>query len=187
MTTQIRATELDPGWYADPIALDHRPPFSAQPPYDQELPPGYWETCRKNSPPPKRAPWRAGVVGLFLLINLTGLLIHLSQQKSVPLAAAPAAVTQPSPAYTPPVEVLRALPADPPPVQMVPGRAYWVDLPDSRHLKVNFKGWVNHACNLPKQPPGGANNAMYTDLSTGVSWVWTVPAHGPNTPRWIDP
>jgi hypothetical protein len=70
---------------------------------------------------------------------------------------------------------------------MLSGRQYFVSMPDGRHLLVNWRGWVDHACNLPKQPLGGANNAAYTDAATGHTWIWTVPAGPSNVPRWIDP
>ena len=101
-------------------------------------------------------------------------------------------------ALPPSVEVRRALPAVPraEPVAgpltttgepMLSGRQYYVSMPDGRHLLVNYKGWIDHACNLPKQPKGGANNAADTDQATGHTWIYTVPAIGPNVPQWIDP
>jgi len=70
---------------------------------------------------------------------------------------------------------------------MLSGRQYYVSMPDGRNILVNYKGWVDHACNLPRQPKGGANNAAYTDAATGHTWIWTVPAGTSNVPRWIDP
>jgi hypothetical protein len=60
-------------------------------------------------------------------------------------------------------------------------------MPDGREIAAIFKGWVLHASDLPKQPAGGANNAMYIETATGHGWVWTIPASGSNIPRWIDP
>ena len=94
----------------------------------------------------------------------------------------------------PVVEVRRALPAVPRALAvtttgepMLSGRQYYVSMPDGRNILVNYKGWVDHACNLPRQPKGGANNAAYTDAATGHTWIWTVPAGTSNVPRWIDP
>ena len=70
---------------------------------------------------------------------------------------------------------------------MISGNQYYVTMPDGRHLLVNYKGWVDHACNLPRQPKGGANNAAYTEAATGHMWIWTVPAGTNNVPQWIDP
>jgi hypothetical protein len=78
-------------------------------------------------------------------------------------------------------------PTPQPTPQWVVGTQYWVKMPDGRTILINFKGWVDHACNLPRQPAGGANNAMYIESATGTSWVWTIPASGSNVPRWIDP
>jgi hypothetical protein len=75
----------------------------------------------------------------------------------------------------------------PSPPQWIPGTQYRVAMPDGRTILVNFKGWVDHACNLPRQPAGGANNAMYFDSATGIGWIWTVPVGPSNVPRWIDP
>jgi hypothetical protein len=69
----------------------------------------------------------------------------------------------------------------------IPTGRYWVDLPDGRHILVNYRGTVASFASLPPQPPGGANNAMYTDRLTGISWIWTVPAGASNVPTWIDP
>jgi hypothetical protein len=80
-----------------------------------------------------------------------------------------------------------AHPTPSPLAQWVPGTQYRVSMPDGRTILVNFKGWVDHACNLPRQPAGGANNAMYFDSKTGVGWIWTVPVGASNVPRWIDP
>jgi len=68
---------------------------------------------------------------------------------------------------------------------MLSGHQYYINMPDGRHLLVNYKGYVPHASDLPRQH--GINNAMYTDAATGVDWIWTVPATGPNVPQWIDP
>ena len=113
----------------------------------------------------------------------------------------------------PTVEVRRALPAievrpvqtAPVPVHTVPraepvpgpvtttgqpmlsGNQYTVTMPDGRTILVNYRGFVDHACNLPRQPRGGANNAMYTDRATGLNWIWTVPQGPSNVPQWIDP
>jgi hypothetical protein len=71
--------------------------------------------------------------------------------------------------------------------RMTPGNRYWVDLPDGRRIVVNYRGSVDSYWTLPCQPAGGANNAMYTDLDSGLSWIWTVPAGASNVPQWIDP
>lgn len=68
---------------------------------------------------------------------------------------------------------------------MIAGRQYHVGMPDGRNILVNYKGWVPHAFNLPRQH--GINNAAYTEVATGHTWVWTVPATGPNVPQWLDP
>jgi hypothetical protein len=68
---------------------------------------------------------------------------------------------------------------------MLSGRQYWMTMPDGRNLLVNWQGFVDHACNLPRQR--GINNAAYTELATGLTWIWTVPAAGANIPQWIDP
>jgi hypothetical protein len=70
---------------------------------------------------------------------------------------------------------------------MVSGNQYYVTMPDGRHILVNYKGWIDHVCNLPRQPRGGANNAAYTDVATGLTWIWTVPTGTSNIPQWIDP
>jgi hypothetical protein len=72
-------------------------------------------------------------------------------------------------------------------VPMLSGNQYYVTMPDGRHILINYKGWVEHANNLPAQPKGGANNAAYTDTATGHMWIWTVPAGTSNVPQWIDP
>jgi hypothetical protein len=70
---------------------------------------------------------------------------------------------------------------------MVAGKQYWVDMPDKRHILINYKGTVPNFGALPTQPPGGANNAAYVDLATGNTWIWTVPVGASNIPQWIDP
>jgi hypothetical protein len=70
-------------------------------------------------------------------------------------------------------------------ITMLAGHRYSLNLPDGRQIKVNFKGYVDHACNLP--PQHGINNAAYTDKATGLTWIWTVPAGVSNVPQWIDP
>jgi hypothetical protein len=70
---------------------------------------------------------------------------------------------------------------------MIPGRAYWVDIPDGRHILINYRGTVPFANALPRQPAGGANNAAYYDSKSGNLWIWTVPAGTSNVPMWIDP
>jgi hypothetical protein len=70
---------------------------------------------------------------------------------------------------------------------MLSGRQYYVSMPDGRRLLINYRGVVDHAYELPKQPLGGANNAAYTETATGSTWIWTVPAGASNVPRWIDP
>jgi hypothetical protein len=70
---------------------------------------------------------------------------------------------------------------------MLSGNQYTVTMPDGRTILVNYRGFVDHACNLPRQPRGGANNAMYTDRATGLNWIWTVPQGPSNVPQWIDP
>ena len=148
-----------------------------------------------GTPPPSKLPL---VIGLFVALVLAcAVLIKVRQ--SPPIAAAiPAPVVAATPA--PP-----APPAPSAAVQLVPraepvsgpltttgepmfsGRQYFVNMPDGRHLLVNYRGWVDHACNLPKQPVGGANNAAYTESATGHTWIFTVPAGASNVPRWIDP
>jgi hypothetical protein len=68
---------------------------------------------------------------------------------------------------------------------MLAGSQYWLKMPDGREILVNFRGVVPHAFNLPKQR--GVNNAAYLELATNHLWIWTLPATGPNIPRWIDP
>ena len=113
---------------------------------------------------------------------------------------------KPTPAPTPQAVIPTVTPAAPPaPVHIVPraepvlgplttagtpmvsGNQYCVTMPDGRHILVTYKGWVDHAANLPKQPLGGANNAAYTETATGHTWIWTVPAGPSNLPQWIDP
>jgi hypothetical protein len=61
---------------------------------------------------------------------------------------------------------------------------YWVNLPDGRHILVNYRGEVPDVWALP--PQHGINNAMYHDLESGHDWIWTVPINS-NIPMWIDP
>ena len=68
---------------------------------------------------------------------------------------------------------------------MLSGHQYHVAMPDGRTILINYRGWVDHACNLPRQR--GINNAAYTEAATGHTWIWTVPAGTSNVPRWIDP
>ena len=72
---------------------------------------------------------------------------------------------------------------------MLSGHQYYVTMPepDGRHLLVNFMGSVDHACNLPRQPKGGANNAAFIETATNHLWIYTVPAGISNVPQWIDP
>jgi hypothetical protein len=152
------------------------------PPYDQELPPQYWaglKTPLETFQRPRtmaRIPWMEiwnWARTALLLIGFLGLIGWLcSLRPKSPLVVhtdAEVAAMHPTPDV------------------MVPGNQYWVVLPDARKILINFKGTVDHACNLPKQPPGGANNAMYTETATGNNWIWTVPIGASNTPQWIDP
>jgi hypothetical protein len=69
---------------------------------------------------------------------------------------------------------------------MIPGNQYWVDLPDGRHIKINYQGYRDYFSQLPVQPAGGANNAAYRTYD-GSLWIWTVPVGPSNIPQWIDP
>jgi hypothetical protein len=145
-------------------------------------------------PDPVARTGRWAWISLVLFPVFVCAVLFRSQNQPQPIAVAAAA---PSPA-----PVIAATPA---PIQPVPraepvsgpltttgepmlsGRQYFVNMPDGRRLLVNYRGWVDHACNLPSQPLGGANNAAYTDSATGHTWIWTVPAGVSNVPRWIDP
>jgi hypothetical protein len=180
--------------------------------YDTVLPPHVrakyqqpdrYAQYRERNPiqPPKQPPPGKSINGwtLSLVVILIGLgaalLNRHNQASNSRLGPAPAAVSTPAiiaPAPAPPIKsVPRAEPVSGPLTTsgqpMISGRQYLISMPDGRHILVNYKGWVDHACNLPRQPKGGANNAAYTELATGNTWVWTVPAGASNVPQWIDP
>lgn len=166
-------------------------------PYDRNLPDGYWEELEKPRPaqrPAPAAPARAWILALGALL-VGCLCVTLVNHKS-PSAAVKSEVTSagnfvPVPTPVPTRTVPRAEPVIGPMTSvgtpMLSGSQYYVAMPDGRHLLVNYRGWIDHACNLPRQPKGGANNAMYTDQATGINWIWTVPVGTSNVPRWIDP
>jgi hypothetical protein len=158
------------------------------PPYDKPLPESYWNSLKGRvglSQTPKPAKtlsaipwleiwhWTKTVLAIGAFLFVIGWLCSLKS----PIGPAP---------HTD-AEVAAMHPVVPETPAMVAGNQYWVTLPDGRKILVNFKGSVDHACNLPKQPAGGANNAMYVDRATGTDWIWTVPAGASNVPTWIDP
>jgi len=157
--------------------------------------------------PPRTAPAKVlnswVVASCCILIGLACLYVAATRHRTLPpldVRVEPPAVTLPAPAPGPqlaqgPTSSVTIAPraervtgplttAGRP---MVSGNQYYVTMPDGRHLLVNWKGWVEHASNLPRQPKGGANNAAYTEAATGHMWIWTVPAGTSNIPRWIDP
>ena len=156
--------------------------------------------------PPRTAPAKVlnswVVASCCILIGLACLYVAATRHRTLPpldVRVEPA-VTLPTPAPSPqlaerptpsvtiaPRAELVAGPLTTAGTPMLSGHQYTITLPDSRHILINWKGWVDHACNLPHQPKGGANNAAYTDRSTNNLWIWTVPAGTSNIPRWIDP
>jgi hypothetical protein len=149
------------------------------------------------------------LVFVGILVFIAALII--SGQHETPKPFAPWAVAAPVPVATPvaiaptPAPAPAVVAAAPTPAPFVPraepvlgpltaegvpmiaGRQYYVTLPepDGRHILVNYKGWIPHACMLPRQH--GVTNSMFTDEATGVNWIWTIPVSGSTVPRWIDP
>jgi hypothetical protein len=168
--------------------------------FEREMPKEFWRELRKPAPRPappaprQSRPWVAYLIAALVGACAVGLLQH-RDTVDTPRVAASAPTPTPSGTATPtrvPVQIVpRAQPVEGPlttaGVPMLSGNQYYVTMPDGRHLLVNYRGTVDHACNLPTQPKGGANNAAYTELATGNTWVFTVPAGPSNVPRWIDP
>lgn len=176
-----------------------------QPPYDRNLPPEYWEELKTPDRRPRTQPPRKPIKGIKAPILRTAVVLlamlciaflagrRPSLPKPEPVAAAtpaPALALSPTPSPVPVQSAPRALPVAGPLTSvgtpMLSGSQYYVAMPDGRQLLINYKGWVDHACNLPRQPKGGADNAAYTEAATGYTWIWTVPIDS-NVPKWLDP
>jgi hypothetical protein len=167
---------------------------------DEELKiPDRYAQYRARHPLPRATKAINGWI-VVLTATLIGLCVALlSRQNHPALPKPPVALVTPAPVVaSSPVPVQAATPvpivprADPVVGPLTTGGApmlssnqYYVRMPDGRNLLVNYKGWVDHACNLPRQPKGGANNAAYTEAATGHTWIWTVPAGTSNVPQWI--
>lgn len=142
------------------------------PPYDQPLPESYWQEV-KPPQPPKSAKrkfnpyWISRTAWALLLIAM--IWNHQQDQKNGWVEPVPNQNWRPPEQYR----------------VVTPGR-YTVNMPDGRRIIINYKGEVNSFSELPPQPKL-ANNAAYKDLSTGLTWIWTVPAGASNTAQWIDP
>jgi hypothetical protein len=174
--------------------------------YDRVPPADLYEQMRRarkresesTKKPARSTEWKLIAIGCFLFACFA-LSLFFARHAATP-APTPVAVPPPIAAATPAPAVVTATPV---PVQPVPraepvagpltkegqpmfsGRQYYVTMPDGRTLLVNYRGFVPHACMLPRQH--GINNAMYTDAATGLNWIWTVPASASNVPQWIDP
>jgi hypothetical protein len=183
----------------------------ACPPYDRPLPDGYWQDLKESdryaqyrTQQPSQRPlrtkptndtrrireaWTVCLVALLVILGVGVTLLSHQRGARAPASVVPAPT--PAPLKMAPPAPPRALPVEGPLTStgevMLSGRQYWVSMPDGRHLLINYKGWVDHACNLPRQPKGGPNNAAYTEAATGHTWIWTLPAGTNNIPHWIDP
>jgi hypothetical protein len=153
------------------------------PPYDQPLPREYWQNLRlpktivnfscRDARVRARGHWLKAAGLLALALGALGLITAKTlNQEEFPAPALHRADLVSNPWVAP-----RAIPT---------GR-YWLNLPDGRHILVNYRGEVADYAHLPAQPPGGANNAAYYDQGTGNTWIWTVPAGASNVAQWIDP
>lgn len=149
------------------------------PPYHRPLPPGYWDGLKPaTSPDPVTLPKprRRGVLfgwsifGALVILSLAWITAKSTSLNQTGYRIASMGAPNPPPA----------------PRAMLTGR-YWVEMPDGRRILINYHGSVANFASLPVQPPGGANNAAYTDLATGNTWIWTVPAGASNIAQWIDP
>jgi hypothetical protein len=176
------------------VVKRHTQDFST---FRNPVPPAYDRRRGVGTPaaPPPAKPTGWLILPFLVLVFLCAALIRGQKQNPSTVIATPVAIASPTPApivpkAEPPIAP-KAEPVSGPLTTagqpMLSGRQYFVSMPDGRHLLINWHGWVDHACNLPKQPLGGANNAAYTDSATGHTWIWTVPATGTNVPRWIDP
>jgi hypothetical protein len=168
--------------------------------FEREMPKEFWRELRKPrprpTPPAPKQSWAAYLIAALVGACAVGLFQHPATVDSPRVVASaptptPTITGTPSPTPVPVQFVPRAQPVEGPlttaGVPMLSGNQYYLTMPDGRRLLVNYLGSVDHACNLPRQPKGGANNAAYTELATGNTWVYTVPAGVSNVPHWIDP
>jgi hypothetical protein len=175
------------------------------PPYDQALPPEYWENLRRTNSNKASYPARArrpfAWIGVSALVACVSWALWSITAKSLKQAEFPAPVLHSgdleinppaAPVPTPATIAPRAtLVKSPPRVRraelVIPqtGQSYWVNMPDGRHIVIHYLGEVSDYAHLPVQH--GVTNAAYHTIADGSTWIWTVPVGASNVAQWIDP
>jgi hypothetical protein len=163
------------------------------PPYDRELPPGYWNSInppRPAAPAPDRSIRNllliiAGLLGVLAFVGLTNRSTVIPKAVTSYPTLMPVFQSQPPPETVAPVDAPRAIPRASLVHYRVLDSVEDVQMPDGRILTTRYKGELNRVGELPRR--GASLGDMFYTRADRHAWVLAPVSAGNTAIGWVDP